>query len=311
MLGDRNTKRALIGWGVFSLVMLLLPLVASTGTIRVFIFAQFLAIFAISWDIMSGRTGYISFGHPFLIGIGGYTTAILTYHLDWPIAITIPLAVIATMVGGTLFFLPALRTRGTYFALVTLAFMELMYGLVQVIAPKVTGGTRGLSGIPSIVTGAIPNYYLSLVVMLILAISLWLLVRTRLGALGGVFLATYTQLDPGMWVGPLIIAVAVLIVGGIGSIVGSMIAAQSAQSAGNGPGHHVHLVGADTGDHGALGIHGYGANGSSHMGLADEQQQTTQYNPAGDRGDDDVIGHTDALHPQHTRDQRPHALRRG
>lgn len=45
-----------------------------------------------------------------------------------------------------------------------------------------------------------------------------------LGALAGVFLATYTQLDPGMWVAPLIIAVAVVIVGGIGSIAGSMAA---------------------------------------------------------------------------------------
>lgn len=46
-----------------------------------------------------------------------------------------------------------------------------------------------------------------------------------LGAVAGVFLATYTQLDPGMWVYPLIIAVAVVIVGGIGSIVGSLVAA--------------------------------------------------------------------------------------
>jgi branched-chain amino acid transport system permease protein len=46
-----------------------------------------------------------------------------------------------------------------------------------------------------------------------------------LGAIAGVFLATYTQLDPGMWVYPLIISVAVVIVGGIGSIVGSLVAA--------------------------------------------------------------------------------------
>ena len=45
------------------------------------------------------------------------------------------------------------------------------------------------------------------------------------GALAGVFLATYTQLDPNMWVAPLIIAVAVVIVGGIGSILGSLVAA--------------------------------------------------------------------------------------
>ena len=41
--------------------MCLLPLFASTGTVRMLIFAHFLAMFAMSWDIISGRTGYISF----------------------------------------------------------------------------------------------------------------------------------------------------------------------------------------------------------------------------------------------------------
>ena len=46
-----------------------------------------------------------------------------------------------------------------------------------------------------------------------------------LGAIAGVFFATYTQLDPAMWVFPLITAIAVVIVGGIGSIMGSLVAA--------------------------------------------------------------------------------------
>ena len=46
-----------------------------------------------------------------------------------------------------------------------------------------------------------------------------------LGAIAGVFFATQTQLEPDMWVAPLIIAVAVVIVGGIGSIIGSLVAA--------------------------------------------------------------------------------------
>ncbi len=46
-----------------------------------------------------------------------------------------------------------------------------------------------------------------------------------LGATAGVFFASYTQLSPSMWVGPLIIAVAVVIVGGIGSIIGTLIVA--------------------------------------------------------------------------------------
>ena len=169
------------GWLLFALVMSLLPLFISPGTLRIFIFANFLAMFAMSWDILSGRTGYISFGHPFLIGIAGYTTAMLTYHLNWPLYITIPTAVVTTMIGGTLFFLPSLRIRGTYFALVTLAFMELMYHSMQVVQPKLTGGTRGLSGLPTLVSGAVPNYYLSFLVMFAIGVGLWLLIRTRLG----------------------------------------------------------------------------------------------------------------------------------
>ena len=176
------TKKYLLLWAIFIAVMLLLPEFVSKGTLRTIIFANFLAIFAISWDVLSGRTGYISFGHPFLIGIGAYTSAILSYRFDMPIELSIPLAVLTTTIGGTLFFLPALRLKGSYFALVTLAFMELMYQLVQVIRPDLTGGTRGMSGIETITRGAVNNYYLSFALMVTIAISMWLLMRTRFGS---------------------------------------------------------------------------------------------------------------------------------
>ena len=51
------------------------------------------------------------------------------------------------------------------------------------------------------------------------------IISGALGALAGVFFASYTQLYPGMWVAPLIIAVAVVIVGGIGSILGTLVVA--------------------------------------------------------------------------------------
>ena len=97
--------RSLLCWLAFLAFMCAVPLFASTGVVRVLIFGNFLAIFAMSWDIISGRTGYISFGHPFLIGIAGYTTAILTRHLDFPLYFSIPLAILATIVGGYFVFL--------------------------------------------------------------------------------------------------------------------------------------------------------------------------------------------------------------
>ena len=174
-------QRCLIGWAVFGAGMCLLPLLLPPGIVRMLIFGNFLAIFALSWDFISGRTGYVSFGHPFLIAIGAYSTAILTYHFGWPLFLSIPAAVLITVASGLFFFVPALRVRGTYFALVTLAFMELAYQLTQVLAPGLTGGTRGLSGIDTIVSGAVPNFYLSFGILFITAFCLWLLVRTRIG----------------------------------------------------------------------------------------------------------------------------------
>ena len=168
-------------WGGFILGLLLLPELVSKGTLRTMIFACYLAAFAVSWDILSGRTGYISFGHPFLIGIAAYTTAILSKRFDVPVELSIPIAVIVTMIAGLIILMPALRIKGSYFALVTLAFMELMYQLVQVIRPDLTGGTRGMSGIQTLTRGAENGYYLAVSVLLVLSIGAWLLMRTRVG----------------------------------------------------------------------------------------------------------------------------------
>ena len=109
-------KKSLPWWLLFAVIMSSLPLLISAGSLRIFIFANFIAIFAMSWDILSGYTGYISFGHPFLIGIAGYTSAILTHQFAAPLYVSMPLAILLTLVAGSLFFFPALRTRGTYFA---------------------------------------------------------------------------------------------------------------------------------------------------------------------------------------------------
>ncbi|MEL7465265.1 MAG: branched-chain amino acid ABC transporter permease [Pseudomonadota bacterium] len=176
------TWRQAAVWAAFIIGMLLLPEMVSKGTLRTVIMACYLAIFAMSWDFLSGRTGYISFGHPFLIGIGAYATAILNVRFDVSPWVSIPSAVVITMIASTLFILPALRIRGSYFALVTLAFMELMYQLVQVIRPDLTGGTRGMSGLEGLTRGAVQGFYWAFVWMAVVAFFLWLLTRTRLGA---------------------------------------------------------------------------------------------------------------------------------
>ena len=155
--------RSLRWWLIFIAVMCVLPLFAPSGVVRFLVFANFIAIWAMSWDILSGYTGYFSFGHPFLIGIAGYTTAILTHEFGFPLYGSMALGVLAGVGAGMAFFLPALRVRGPYFALVSLAFMEILHRLVIAIRPEFTGGDRGLPNQPAVFIGAIPNYYRTLI----------------------------------------------------------------------------------------------------------------------------------------------------
>jgi len=168
--------------------MCFLPLFAPLGVTRLLIMGSYLAIFAMSWDMMSGYTGYISFGHPFLIGLAGYVTAFLSHqegfqppHIILPLYATIPMAIAAAVGGGMLFFLPSMRVRGPYFSLVSLAFMEILHRLIIAIRPEFTGGDRGLPNLPSVVMGAVPNYYLALGLMFATAIGLWYVTRSDIG----------------------------------------------------------------------------------------------------------------------------------
>lgn len=81
-------------------------------------------VLAVSWNILSGYSGYFSFGHGAFYGIGVYTTAVLSGHLDWPFLATLPFAALLAAIfgvalGAVVFRLN--RLRGELFALLTLA----------------------------------------------------------------------------------------------------------------------------------------------------------------------------------------------
>lgn len=180
--------RRLRWWLIAIAVMCVLPLFVPSGVTRLLIMASYLAIFAMSWDMMSGYTGYVSFGHPALIGLAGYVTAFLSHqegfqppHMILPLYVTMPLGIAAAVGGGMLFFLPSMRVRGPYFSLVSLAFMEILHRLIIAIKPEFTGGDRGLPNLPTVLIGAMPNYYLSLGLMFTTAIGLWYVTRSNVG----------------------------------------------------------------------------------------------------------------------------------
>jgi ABC-type branched-subunit amino acid transport system ATPase component/ABC-type branched-subunit amino acid transport system permease subunit len=80
------------------------------------------ACFGLSWNIFSGYTGLVSFGHAAFFGIGAYTTALGQIHFDISPWFLIPAAGVLGGLAGLLIGLPTFRLRGVYFALAMLAY---------------------------------------------------------------------------------------------------------------------------------------------------------------------------------------------
>jgi ABC-type branched-subunit amino acid transport system ATPase component/ABC-type branched-subunit amino acid transport system permease subunit len=80
------------------------------------------AIFGLSWNLLSGMTGLISFGHAAFFGLGAYTVALLFVKLGLTPWFGIPVAAVLGGLAGLLIGLPTFRLRGHYFALAMLAY---------------------------------------------------------------------------------------------------------------------------------------------------------------------------------------------
>jgi ABC-type branched-subunit amino acid transport system ATPase component/ABC-type branched-subunit amino acid transport system permease subunit len=86
------------------------------------------AVMGISWNIFSGYTGLVSFGHAAFFGIGAYTVVILSLNFDLSPVIGIPLGCLGGLIAGVLIGYPTFRLKGVYFALAMLAYpLTLLY----------------------------------------------------------------------------------------------------------------------------------------------------------------------------------------
>lgn len=126
-------------------VLAVLPVVFTSGTMQNFlIFTLIVALAGQGWNLLGGYGGQFSFGHASFFGTGAYAIAILQERLGLNPWIALPVAIgLGALVGaviGTLAF--RARLRGSYFALVTLAFAE-VFRIVANVLP-VTGGAAGI-----------------------------------------------------------------------------------------------------------------------------------------------------------------------
>lgn len=100
---------------------------------------------AVSWSLLGNLGGMVSFGHAAFVGVGAYTSAILTMTYDMPIFLGLICGGIGAALASLL-ALPALRLRGPYFALAILAYAEIF----KILASEMSGLTGGAGGLLSI-----------------------------------------------------------------------------------------------------------------------------------------------------------------
>lgn len=149
-------------------------------------------LYAVGFNLLFGYTGMLSFGHAAFLGVGSYLAGISVVHAGWPWWAAIAVGVLASCLAGLVIGYLAIRTRGIYFSMVTLALAQIVY-YVFYKAERWTGGENGLRGVkveaihlPGIsidFLNPLNKYY---VILVFVALALWFVSRVLNSPFGAV-----------------------------------------------------------------------------------------------------------------------------
>ena len=104
-------------------------------------------IFAIGFDLLLGRTGLLSFGHAAIWGAGAYAAGWLSANVVQSPLVIVGVAVLFAVVLSVVLGVLSLRRGGIYFAILTLAFAQMIYYMASAPLAFITGGDNGLTGV--------------------------------------------------------------------------------------------------------------------------------------------------------------------
>jgi branched-chain amino acid transport system permease protein len=156
--------------GIF---LLLVPIIVkSIYLLHVINLGGIYAICVIGLTFTLGFTGQLSLGHAALMGIGAYTSALLAVDFNLPILVTLPAAILFTMLFGLVLGIPTLKLKSHYLAMATLGFNTIVL-LVLRNWREVTHGADGIVNIPTAsfwkfqVRSEQTWYYLILIVLIV------------------------------------------------------------------------------------------------------------------------------------------------
>jgi branched-chain amino acid transport system permease protein len=129
-------------YGLLLLFLLIVPWMASNYVVDQLVLIFIYAIVGLGLMLLVGYTGLISLGHAAFLGVGAYTEAVLAAR-GWPFPLSISAAILLSAITGVIVGLPALRVKGIYLAIATLA-LGVIVEEVLTRWESVTGGNSGL-----------------------------------------------------------------------------------------------------------------------------------------------------------------------
>ena len=163
-----------------------LPAWAPTFTVQLTVRGMYLGVLAMTFILLAGYADMISLTQMSFAAMAGYVIAIGTVKLGLSHGVLVPLAILGSVALGAVFGLVAIRGRKVYFLMMTLALGQLFYG-VGMQWVSLTGGGYGFTGLtrPSPfgvpLDGAVPLYFLTLIVTVLSYMALRRVVSSNFG----------------------------------------------------------------------------------------------------------------------------------
>jgi ABC-type branched-subunit amino acid transport system ATPase component/ABC-type branched-subunit amino acid transport system permease subunit len=169
--------------GVGALALVAAPLYLSPGDEYIAGLAVIAILLALSYNLLLGSTGMVSFGHAAFYGVGAFTVALITTRVHGDAVLGLALAPLIGAAFGLVAGAFALRAVHLYFSLLTLAVSQLLF-VAAFEADTITGGDNGIHGIPipDFLNDPTRVYYFVLGIVAIGAAVLFVITRSPFGA---------------------------------------------------------------------------------------------------------------------------------
>lgn len=191
------------------LVLLSVPFWAEPTTTRLLANMLIWGMFAMGYDFMFGYSGMVSFGHAAFFGLGAYMIALPLVHFNFQVVwLLLLLAIIVPMLFGLLISTVSIRAKGVYFAILTLAWQQVLY-IIFANSTEITGGTDGLpinvpnlTIIPGVISVSLYNAgFMYLLVVILLILTFLVLYRLSNSPMGEVLRGIRENIDRMEYIG--------------------------------------------------------------------------------------------------------------